>query len=119
MEPFKGNIEKLTLENNLYRKVISTNLHQQLVLMSLPPHSDIGMEVHEIISQFIRIEEGKGMAILNGKKKLLKNGDALLIPARTYHNIINNSDTPLKLYTIYSPPNHPVGTSQRVKPEDD
>jgi len=117
---FKGNIEEITLRNKMYRKVIHTTKHQQLVVMSLLPREEIGMEVHNDTSQFIRVEEGRGLAIINGNRYYLKDGDAVVIPHNAYHNIINTSETEfLKLYTVYSPPNHPVGTRQRTKPECD
>jgi mannose-6-phosphate isomerase-like protein (cupin superfamily) len=97
------NIEKLTLANNNFRKVISTTKYQQIVLMSLLPSEDIGEEVHENITQFFRIEEGAGVAIINGKKSKLKANSFLVVPAGTRHNIVNSSKTDkLKFYTIYS-----------------
>jgi mannose-6-phosphate isomerase-like protein (cupin superfamily) len=117
---FKGNIEDLTEKNQLYRKVIHTNVKQQLVLMSLLPLQEIGMEVHKHTSQFIRVEEGNGVAIINGHRYILKDGDAVVIPPGSYHNIVNTSRAnEMKLYTVYSPPHHPVGTKQRVKPKED
>lgn len=114
---FVGNIETLTLKNNNFRKVITTNKKSQLVLMSLKPEENIGMEVHKTVDQFIRIEEGKGIAILNGRKFSLKDGFAVVIPAGTEHDIINTSKTnKMKLYTIYSPPEHPEGTILKNKP---
>ena len=116
MSIFKGNLERLTLDNNWYRKVLSTNSTQQLVLMALPPRTEIGTEVHPETSQFIRIEGGHGVAWVNTQKFLLKDGDALIIPPGSLHNIINTSpDSPLRLYTIYSPPHHPPGTVHKVK----
>jgi len=113
---FKGNIEDLTERNKLYRKVIHTNEKQQLVLMSLLPLQEIGMEVHPHTSQFIRVEAGNGVAEINGHRYLLKDGDAVVIPPGSYHNITNTSKKEeLKLYTIYSPPHHPPDTKQRVK----
>ena len=107
MNFFKGNLEKLTETNPYYRKVLYTNPKQQLVLMSLPPRSEIGMETHPKTSQFIRVESGKGKAIVGDTLYLLRSGDALIIPPNTKHNITNTSSTEtLQLYTIYSPPEH-------------
>lgn len=115
-EEFKGNIEKLTVSNKFYRKVIHTNDKQQLVLMSLLPLEEIGMEIHEDTSQFIRIEKGKGLAIINDHRYLLKDGDAVVIPQGSYHNIINTSKTEeMKIYTIYSPPHHSPNKRERTK----
>lgn len=114
---FAGDIEKITLKNNNYRKVLFTSKRMQLVVMSIKPREDIGSEVHKTIDQFIRIEKGAGIAILGTKKYKLKDGAAVIIPAGVKHNIINTSKTnALKLYTIYSPPNHPVDTIQKNKP---
>jgi mannose-6-phosphate isomerase-like protein (cupin superfamily) len=104
---YKKNIEKQTLNNNFYRKVIYTTPQQQLVLMSIPPGQEIGMEKHSKTTQFIRIESGKGIAKIADRKFLLKDGDAVIIPPNTLHNIISTGTQPLKLYTIYSPPEHP------------
>lgn len=101
---FKTNIEKRTLNNNSFRKILYTTPQMQLVVMSLKRNEDIGMEKHNRITQFIRIEKGEVLAIIKGKKKYLNEGDAIIIPANTYHNIIALSNT--KLYTIYSPPAH-------------
>jgi|SRR3972149_10146649 len=116
---FKGNIETLTLKNKFYRKVLYTVSHSlQLVVMSLKPQEDIGMEKHPSTSQFIRVEKGKGIAIIKNKLYHLKNGDSIIIPPNTYHNIINTScKNPLKLYTIYTPPEHPKNTKHWTKPQ--
>lgn len=119
-DAFIGNIEKLTLKNNNFRKVLFTGIHSQLVLMSLKCTEDIGMEIHKYTDQFIRIEKGTGIAILNGKKYKITDGSAITIPAGMRHNIINNSTTePLKLYTIYSPPHHKPKTISKNKPVGD
>ncbi len=98
-----GNIEELTLRNKYFRRVISTTKQQQVVLMNIPPHDEIGKEKHSKITQFIRIEGGKGVAILNNTKYSLKDGDFIVVPAGTTHNIKNTSSTKdLLLYTIYS-----------------
>lgn len=115
---FTGNIEEKTLANENFREVLFTGQHAQLVVMCLLPNEDIGMEVHPNVDQFFRIEDGEGKAILNGEEFIFKNGDAIIIPAGTQHNIINISTTDkLKLYTIYSPPNHPDGTIHKTKQE--
>jgi len=117
MKPFIGSIEKQTLKNNYFRKVLFTGKHAQLVVMSLKPGEEIGSEVHKHVDQFFRLEAGEAKFVFNGKEKhVVKNGDAVIVPAGTYHNIINNSkNKKLKLYTIYSPPNHPKGTIHKTK----
>jgi len=121
---FSGDVNKLTLSNDDFRKVIFTDNNQQLVLMSLLPGEDIGMEIHYNVTQFIRIEKGSGEAALNwgtGTRRVYLSDDSfLMIPAGTEHNIFNTSKTEkMKLYTIYSPPNHPSNRIDRYKPEDD
>jgi mannose-6-phosphate isomerase-like protein (cupin superfamily) len=116
MDGYVINIEKKSLENNYFREVLFTGPHSQLVVMSIAPGEDIGMETHKDIDQFIRVEAGIGLAILNGKEYNLENGSAVVVPAGTAHNIVNRSKSePLKLYTIYSPPNHPQGTINKDK----
>ena len=116
---YVGHIEKQTLKNDYFRHVIFTGKHAQLVLMSLKPKEEIGNEVHKHVDQFFRIEQGQAKFILNNKEKhVVGNGDAVIIPAGTWHNVINNSKTKkLKMYTIYSPPNHPEGTIHKTKEE--
>lgn len=109
---FRGNIEKMTIKNNYYRKVIYTTSNMQLVIMSLKPKQEIGSEIHQHTSQFIRVEEGFANAIVNNKKYYLKSGDAIIIPPGSIHNIINNGCEDLKLYTIYTPPEHHPETKQ-------
>lgn len=104
-----GNIEKDTIINKFYRKVISTTKNLQLVLMSILPRQEIGKEKHKK-TQFIKVESGEGIAILGNKKYKLKKGYAIIIPPNKYHNIINNGKRSLKLYTIYSPPEHKKNT---------
>ena len=112
----KNNIEKLTLNNSYYRKVISTTPQMQLVLMSIQPQQEIGMEIHKKTSQFIRIEDGNGKAIIGNKTFYLKDGDFVIVPPNTKHNIINTSNNNLlQLYTIYSPPHHKKDTLQKHK----
>lgn len=118
MTGFHANIEALTLENTNFRKVLYTGKHSQLVLMSLLPNEEIGTEVHDNVDQFFRFESGEGKAVLNGEEITFKANDVIIIPADTTHNIINTSATvPLKLYTIYSPTNHPDGTIHATKAE--
>lgn len=112
------NIEKRSLENGYFREVLFTAPHVQLVVMSLGPGEEIGLETHDGIDQFIRVEAGNGKAILNGQEHALEDGSAVVIPAGTEHNIINTSQQePLKLYTLYSPPEHPDGTVNKDKAE--
>lgn len=116
MNGFVGDIEKMTEHNENFRKVLFTASHSQLVMMSLLPNEDIGMEVHEDNDQFIRIEEGEGKAILNGEEHKIKDGSAIVVPAGVEHNIINESeDEEMKLYTIYSPAHHPDDTIHATK----
>lgn len=115
---FHADIEQLTLENSNFRKVLYTGKHSQLVLMSLLPNEEIGAEAHDNVDQFFRFESGEGKAVLNGEEITFKANDVVIIPAGTTHNIINTSATvPLKLYTIYSPANHPDGTIHATKAE--
>ncbi len=116
MAGFTVDIEKKTLANNYFRKVLFTGKHAQLVVMCLRPGEEIGNEVHPKVDQFFRIEQGKAIFVLRGKKTVARNGDAVIVPAGTYHNVINALKTQkLKLYTIYSPPNHPDGTVHKTK----
>jgi len=118
MTGFHTDIEADTLSNTNFRKVIFTAPHSQLVLMTLQPSEDIGMEVHANVDQFFRFEAGEGKAILDGEEIVFKANDVVIVPAGTNHNIINTSATePLKLYTIYSPANHPDGTIHATKAE--
>ena len=116
MTGYSTNIEEKTLQNENFREVLYTAQHSQLVVMCLQPNEDIGKEVHEIVDQFIRIEEGEGKAILNGEEHLLSDGIAIVVPAGTKHNIINtSSENKLKLYTIYSPAHHKDKTIHKTK----
>lgn len=110
---YKANIERLTLDNLFYRRVLYTTEQTQLVVMSLDKGEEIGMEKHEYTTQFIRIEDGSGVAYIDDQQYNLRSGDALVIPANTYHNI--KATTYLKLYTLYSPPEHPENLIQRTK----
>jgi len=118
MKGYTTNIEKDTLENNNFRKVLYTGKHSQLVLMSLAPKEEIGMEVHEENDQFFRFEKGQGKCIIDGNEYELGDGVAIVVPAGAQHNIINTSDTEaLKLYTIYSPTHHKDGIVRATKEE--
>ena len=118
MKGFNTNIEKVTLENDNFRKVLYTGKHSQLVLMSLLPKEEIGMEVHTDNDQFFRFEKGQGKCIIDGNEYVLTDGSCIVVPAGAQHNIINISESePLKLYTIYSPANHPEGTIHKTKAE--
>jgi mannose-6-phosphate isomerase-like protein (cupin superfamily) len=117
MTGYVGPIEKLTEKNNFFRQVLYTGKYAQLVLMCLQPGEEIGNEVHKKVDQFFRIEKGQAAFVFGGREKhLAKNGDAVIVPAGTYHNVINTSKTAkLKLYTLYSPPNHPDKTIHKTK----
>jgi len=116
MKGYLVDIEQKTLENDFFREVLHTSQHNQLVVMSLLPNEEIGEETHAIVDQFIRIEQGAGVAVLDGEELALSNGSAIIIPAGVKHNIINSSsDNKLKLYTIYSPAHHKDGTIHKTK----
>ena len=118
MKGFHSNIEKLTLGNKDYRKVLYTGKHCQLVLMCLKPNQDIGMEVHPDNDQFFRFEKGEGKCIIDGNEYAVKDGSAIVVPAGAKHNIINVSPRGnLKLYTIYSPAHHKDGIVRTTKEE--
>jgi len=119
MTGFFGPIEKQTLRNKFFRQVLFTGKYCQLVVMCLQPGEEIGNEVHPNVDQFFRIEEGKAKFILNNSEQhLVRANEAAIVPAGTYHNVINASKTErLKLYTVYSPPNHPDGTIHKTKAE--
>jgi mannose-6-phosphate isomerase-like protein (cupin superfamily) len=121
MAGYFGSIEKQTLENENFRKVLFTGKYAQLVVMCLQPGEEIGNEVHNNVDQFFRIEQGEATFLLNGKEKhVAGDGDAVIVPAGTYHNVTNESrDTKMKLYTLYSPPNHPDKTVHKTKAEAD
>jgi len=118
MKGFFANIEKETLENTNFRKVLYTGKNSQLVLMSLKPNEEIGMEVHPDNDQFFRFEKGGGKVIIDGNEYLVSDGSAIVVPAGAEHNVINTSETEeLKLYTIYSPPHHKDGIARMTKEE--
>lgn len=116
MSGYVGRLEKDTLENTFFRKVVFTSTHSQLVLMSLKPLEEIGMEVHTDNDQFLRFESGDGKVIIDGQESTVTAGDAVVIPSGSQHNVINTSDTnDLKMYTVYSPAHHPDGTIHKTK----
>jgi mannose-6-phosphate isomerase-like protein (cupin superfamily) len=116
MKGFKSNIEKDTLGSNYFRRVLYTGKNSQLVLMSLRPDEEIGEEVHRTVDQFFRFEKGEGIVSIDGIKHKVADGDAVIVPAGARHNVMNTSKTTeLKLYTIYSPPEHQDGTVRKTK----
>jgi mannose-6-phosphate isomerase-like protein (cupin superfamily) len=119
MTGFVGNIEDMTLKNNYFREVLFTGKHAQLVVMCLQPSEEIGNEVHKNVDQFFRIEQGEAKFVFNGAEEhIVHSSDAVVVPAGTFHNVINTSKVgQLKLYTVYSPPNHPKGTIHKTKAE--
>ena len=121
MTPYVGPIEKQTLKNTHFRQVLFTGKHAQLVVMCLQPGEEIGNEVHHNVDQFFRIEQGTAKFVFDGDEEhTARDGDAVVVPAGTYHNVINASKRGrLKLYTVYSPPNHPDGTVHKTKAEAD
>jgi mannose-6-phosphate isomerase-like protein (cupin superfamily) len=112
---FSENIERLTVENQDFRRVLYTGKNLQLVLMTLPPGCDIGEEVHEDIDQFFRIEEGEGEVWIDGVANRVEDDFAVIVPAGARHNVVNTGSNPLRLYTIYGPPEHKEGTLHRDK----
>lgn len=117
MKGYVTNIEQAAMENEYFRKVLYTDERVQLVVMALKPSEDIGEEVHEL-DQFIRVEAGEGRVILDGVSHELTGGFAIVVPKGALHNIINTSSTePMKLYTVYAPPNHKDGTIHKTKAE--
>lgn len=117
MTGYVGSIETQVRKNTYFRQVLFTAAHTQLVVMCLQPGEEIGREVHPDVDQFFRIEQGEAVFVLGEKEEhLVRDGDAVVIPAGTQHNLLNRSKTtPLQLYTLYSPPNHPDGTLHRTK----
>lgn len=115
MNGFITNIEKDTLDNTFFRRVLYTAKNSQLVVMALKPGEEIGEEVHEEHDQFFRIESGQGEVVLNGEIHFVKDDFAIVVPAGVRHNVINTSSGMMKLYTIYSPPEHKEGTVHQTK----
>ena len=114
MKGFVKNIEALAVENTSFRRVLYTAKHCQLVVMSLKPREEIGSEVHTL-DQFFRVEEGSGEAILDGQRTQISAGTGIIVPAGAKHNIVNTGSVPLKLYTLYAPPNHRDGVIHRTR----
>jgi mannose-6-phosphate isomerase-like protein (cupin superfamily) len=118
MKGFITNIEKDTVANEDFRRVLFTGSHTQLVLMTIRPGEEIGVETHDEHDQFIRVEAGTGEVLLGGERHPLSDGSAVVIPAGVEHNVLNKSkDESLRLYTLYSPPEHPDGTVHHTKAE--
>ena len=114
MNGYVTNIEKLSLENTNFRKVLYTDKNSQLVLMSLLPGEDIGEEVHDV-DQFLRVEKGSGRAVLNDISHDITDGSVIIVPAGTKHNILNGNSSDMKLYTLYMPPHHRDGVVHATK----
>lgn len=119
MKGYHDNIERRTTENADFRRVLYTGGHLQLVLMSLPPGCDIGAEVHQDRDQFFRFEEGQGEVDIDENSYAVEDGSAIIVPAGARHNVRNTGDAPLKLYTLYGPPEHKDGIVQSTKEEAD
>jgi mannose-6-phosphate isomerase-like protein (cupin superfamily) len=118
MKGYTSNIEKATLENTDFRKVLYTGKHSQLVLMSLKPKEEIGLETHNNNDQFFRFEKGEGLCVIDGNQYEVSDGVAVVVPTGSRHNIINTSETEdLKMYTIYSPAHHKDGIIRHTKEE--
>jgi mannose-6-phosphate isomerase-like protein (cupin superfamily) len=118
MKGFVQDIEKLTVANSEFRQVLYTAKHCQLVLMALKPKEEIGAEIHKL-DQFFRVEEGSGVAVLDGVRTEIRAGFAVVVPAGAKHNIINTGSDPMKLYTLYAPPNHRDGLVHRTRADAD
>lgn len=114
---YVGNIEDITEKNNNFRQVIFTSQHTQLVVMSLLPGEEIGTEAHDHVDQFFRLESGSLKIVMNGEENTIQEGMAAIVPAGTTHNVINIGTNVAKLYTLYSPANHPEGTVHKTKAE--
>lgn len=116
---FVAHIEELTEENSDFRRVLYTGKNLQLVLMAIQPGEEIGEETHADRDQFFRVEKGKGEVWIDGHRSKIKNDDAIVVPAGARHNIVNTGDKPLRLYTLYAPPEHRDGTVQATKADAD
>jgi mannose-6-phosphate isomerase-like protein (cupin superfamily) len=114
MKGYIANIERATLENTDFRRVLYTGKNAQLVLMSIPAGGEIGEEVHQL-DQFLRIESGEGKAVMDGVETAIGDGSAILVPAGAQHNIVNTGTEPMKLYTLYAPPEHRDGVVRATK----
>ena len=114
MNGYVANIEELSLKNEYFREVLYTDERLQLVVMSIKEGDDIGEEMHTL-DQFIRVEQGEGKAVLNDIEHAIKDGSVVIVPQGTKHNILNTGTTPMKLYTLYAPPEHKDGTIHQTK----
>ena len=119
MKGFVADIEELTEENSDFRRVLYTGKSLQLVLMAIQPGDEIGEEVHDDRDQFFRVEEGEGEVRIDGKVSKVEGDDAIIVPAGARHNIVNTGDEPLRLYTLYAPPEHRDGTVHKTKADAD
>lgn len=119
MKGFVADIEELTEENSDFRRVLYTGKKLQLVLMAIKPGGEIGEEVHEDRDQFFRVEKGKGEVLIDGNRSKIKSDDAIIVPAGARHNIKNTGDKPLRLYTLYAPPEHRDATVHVTKADAD
>lgn len=115
MKGYVINLEKETTENSDFRRVLYTGHHTQLVLMTLQPNEEIGSEVHQTVDQFFRLDAGEGKVVIDGMEHSVSNGFGIIVPAGAEHNVINTGSAPLKLYTLYSPPEHIDGTIRHTK----
>jgi len=123
-DPFVANIEEATRANSNYRTTLWTGNNLQVTLMTIQPGHDVGLEVHMTTDQFLRIEDGKATVYLGDSRENLQsweadNDDAVIVPAGTWHNLVNSGDRPLKVYSIYAPPQHPHGTVHATKEDAD
>ena len=119
INPYVNNIENETLSNDYFRKEVFTGQHLQMTVMSLLPGEDIGAEVHDTTDQFLRIEQGTGVALVGETEYAVEDDFAIIIPAGMNHNVTNTGEVPMKLYSIYTPAEHPVGTIHKDKAEAD
>ena len=119
MNHYFGNIEKDTLDNSNFRKVLYTGTYMQLVVMCLKPTEEIGQEVHDTVDQFFRVEQGTANFIIDGQVTTVSEDQVIIVPAHAQHNVVNVGEVDLKLYTIYSPPNHPENTVHVTKADAD
>lgn len=117
MKGFVDDIEKLTTGNSDFRRVLYTGKHMQLVLMAIPPGGEIGAEVHDTHDQFLRVEEGRGEVVIDGTTSAIADDFAIIVPAGARHNVINTGDAPLKLYTLYAPPEHRLDVVHPTRPD--
>jgi mannose-6-phosphate isomerase-like protein (cupin superfamily) len=117
MKGFHANIETLTSDNRDFRRVLYTGKHMQLVLMTLQPGEEIGSEVHDGIDQFFRFEQGEGVVDIDGVENRVRDGSGVIVPSGARHNVRNTGSVPLRLYTLYGPPEHRDGVTQATKAE--